>query len=170
MRLFIAIQLSEEMKAAVTDKMHALKKAGVKGSYIPSGNLHVTLAFIGETKETPAVKEALGTVQFKPFRLAFSEMGSFGDLLWVGLKGNQGLSGLVKDVRGALDTAGVEYDRKKFVPHITIVRKAFGRWQQVPPPKGEMMVKRVSLMKSEVKDGRRIYTEIYGVPEQEQRK
>lgn len=162
MRLFIAIQLSEEMKSSITGTMHELKKAGVRGSYVPTQNLHLTLAFIGETEDAAAVKEALSTVSFRPFRLALSDMGCFGDLIWVGLKGNQGLSAAVKSVRDALDSAGIGYDRKKFVPHITMVRKASGRWQQTPAPKGEMMVKKISLMKSEQKDGKRVYTELTG--------
>ena len=160
MRLFVAIELSNEMKSSITQTMHGLKKAGVKGSYVPSQNLHLTLAFIGEVKRNAAVKEALQTVKIKPFRLSLSEMGTFGDLLWVGLKGNQGLSAVVRDVRGALDAAGIDYDKKKFVPHITIIRKMNGNWKSVPAPKGEMMVKKISLMKSEVKDGKRVYTEI----------
>ena len=163
MRLFVAICLSDEMKASITETMHALKKAGVKGSYVPTRNLHLTLAFIGETDSAAAVKEALQAVRYKPFRLALSDMGCFGDLVWAGLKGNQGLSAAVKEVRGALDAAGIPYDRKKFVPHITLVRKAAGKWQQVRPPKGEMMVKKISLMKSEQKDGKRVYTEIFSV-------
>ena len=163
MRLFVAIRLSDEMKTSVTGMLHDLKKAGVKGSYVPAANLHLTLAFIGETKETGAVKDALRTVSFKPFRLALSEAGAFGDLVWVGMKGNQGLNGLARDVRAALTAAGIPFDSKKFVPHITIIRSAAGKWQSVPAPKGEMMVKSFSLMKSEVKDGRRVYTEIMSV-------
>ena len=160
MRLFVAIELSEEMKTAATETMHALKRQGVRGSYIPKQNLHVTLAFIGETKETGAVKDAMRAVSVKPFRLAYSDMGTFGDLLWAGIKGNQGLSAAAKDVRAALDAAGIEYDRKKYSPHITLIRKMSGNWKQVPAPKGEMMVKKISLMKSEVKDGKRVYTEV----------
>ncbi len=163
MRLFIAIRLSEELTASVTGTMHGLKKAGVKGSYVPSGNLHLTLAFLGEVQDRTPVEEALRTVRFRPFRLSLSGMGSFGDLLWVGLKGNQGLSGLVRDIRAALDAAGIEYDRGKFVPHITIIRRSSGKWQQVPAPRGEMMVRRVSLMRSEQKDGKRVYTEVYSI-------
>lgn len=163
MRLFIAIELSKELKTAVTGTMHELKKAGVKGNYVPVQNLHLTLAFIGETKESERIKEALQTVKVKPFRLTFSEMGSFGDLLWIGMKGNQGMSSAVKAVCGALDQAGIEYDRKKFVPHITIVRNAAGNYRQVKAPSGEMMAQKISLMKSEVKDGKRVYTEIFHV-------
>ena len=159
MRLFVAIQLTDEMRSSVTGTMHSLKRAGVKGSYVPTQNLHLTLAFIGETKEAEDVKTALQTVSVKPFRLSFSEMGTFGDLLWVGIKGNQGLNKLARDVRAALDEAGIPYDRKKFVPHITIIRRMAGKWKQVPAPKGEMMVKSISLMKSVEKDGRRVYIE-----------
>ena len=115
MRLFIAIQLSDEMKKSVISTMHELKKAGVKGSYVPSQNLHVTLAFIGETKDSGAVKDAMKTVFCKPFRMAFTDMGTFDNLLWV------------------------------------------------PAPKGEMMVKKVSLMKSDLKDGKRVYSEIFSI-------
>ena len=160
MRIFVAIPLNAEMKTAVTAAMHELKKAGVKGNYVPAQNLHLTLAFIGEWDDGPAVKDALRKVDFKPFRLTLSGMGSFEDVLWVGVKGNQGLGALEKAVRAALDEAGISYDRKKFVPHITVIRKAAGRWQQVKAPEGETMVKTFSLMKSEQKDGRVLYKEI----------
>ena len=160
MRLFVAIQLSDDMKKMITGTMHGLKKKGVKGRYVPAQNLHLTLAFIGEQSDPGPVKEALEKVSFKPFKLTLSNMGSFGDLLWVGMKGNQGLSALAASVREALDQARIPYDRKKFVPHITIIRKASGNWKQVPPPRGDMMVKKISLMKSTFKDGKPVYTEI----------
>jgi len=163
MRLFVAIQLSDEMKTSIIGTMHELKKAGVRGNYVPARNLHMTLAFIGETEDVGAVKKALSCMKYKPFRLSLSEVGNFGDLVWIGLKGNQGLAAVSKAVRDALDTAGINYDRKTFVPHITIIRNAAGRWQRLTPPVGSMMVKKISLMKSEVKDGKRVYTEIYSV-------
>lgn len=160
MRLFVAIRLSDELKKELTGTMHELKKQGVKGRYVPTVNLHMTLAFIGETTETEMVKAALASVTIKPFRLSLSEIGYFDDILWIGAKGNQGLSGAARSVREALDSAGISYDHKKFVPHITIIRKVSGSWKQVKAPKNEMMVKRISLMKSELKNGKRIYTEI----------
>jgi len=163
MRLFIAIMLSDEMKKAVTGTMHELKKADVRGSYVPAQNLHVTLAFIGETKDASAVKTAMQTLSCKPFRMAFAEMGVFDNLLWVGIKGNQGLNKLAKYVGTALDEAQIPYDRKKFVPHVTIIRNMGGPWKKVSPPKADMTVKKVSLMKSEQKNGKQVYTEIFSV-------
>ncbi len=160
MRLFVAIRLSDELLKALTGTMHDLKKLGVKGSYVPMQNLHLTLAFIGETENVSDVKAALKAITLKPFRLTLSDMGTFGDILWAGVKGNQGLSAAAKQVRDALDGAGIPYDRKKFEPHITLVRKMSGNRKGAAAPKGEMMVKAISLMKSSMKDGRRVYTEI----------
>ena len=160
MRLFVAVQLSDDMKKAVGGTLHELKQKGVKGNYIPLQNLHLTLAFIGETDDPGAVKDALKNISIKPFKLSFSEMGTFGDLLWAGMKGNQGLSNSAKAVREALDAAGIAYDRKKFTPHVTIIRKCAGNWKQVPAPKGEMTVKKLSLMKTTFKDGKPVYSEV----------
>ena len=160
MRLFVAIQLSDEMKKSITASLHDMKQKGIKWNYVPLQNLHLTLAFIGETDEPGKVKDALKNVQIKPFKLSLSEMGTFDDLLWVGIKGNQGLSAAAKTVRDALDSAGITYDRKSFEPHITIIRKLSGNWKQIPAPKGDMMVKKVSLMKTTFKDGKPVYSEV----------
>ena len=163
MRLFVAILLSDEMKQSVIGTMHELKKAGVNGRYVPAQNLHVTLAFLGETRDVEAVKAAMQTIVCKPFRMSFADMGVFTNLLWVGIKGNQGLNKLAKYVASALDAAQISYDRKKFVPHITIVRNMGGPWKKAAAPKGDMTVRKVSLMKSEQKDGKRVYTEVFSV-------
>jgi len=160
MRVFVAITLSNELKKTITGTLHDLKQKGIKGNYVPVQNLHLTLAFIGETDKPGDVKEALKNVSFKPFRLSLSDLGTFGDVLWVGVKGNQGLSAAAKSVRDALDAAGISYDCQKFVPHITLVRKAAGNWKQITAPKGEMTVTKISLMKSAVKNGKPVYTEL----------
>jgi len=163
MRLFIAICLSDQLKKSVTSTLHELKKAGVTGSYVPTANLHLTLAFIGERKNADEIKEALAGVKFKPFRLSFSGWGNFGDLLYIDVKGNQGLSAAVKSVREALDAAGIRYDAKKFTPHITLIRKLSGSWKTVRPPKGDMTADKISVMKSEERNGKRVYTELFSI-------
>lgn len=163
MRLFIAIRLTDEMKTAIAGTINELKKAGVRGRYVPPQNLHLTLAFIGEMDDPAPVEAALQSVTVRPFRLSLSEMGSFGNLLWIGLKGSRELYTATADVRTALDEAGIPYDRKKFVPHITILRKMTGTRDSVQAPKGEMTVRHISLMRSDVKDGKRIYTEVFSI-------
>ena len=163
MRLFVAIELDDDLKKPLTAYMHELKKKGVKGAYVPVQNLHLTLAFIGECESAQPVKDALKDIKIKPFRLSLSGLDTFGDILWAGVKGNQGLSGAAKAVRDALDSAGIPYDRKKFTPHITLIRKASGNFKGEAGPKGDMMVKGISLMKSQIKDGKPVYTRVCSI-------
>ena len=161
MRLFIAIRLSEEMKKALVSCMHDLKKQGVEGNYVPARNLHLTLAFIGEYSDPAQVKRVMESVPLPPFRLSLSEKGNFGNLLWAGVKGNQKLKTYVKDLRAALKAADIPFDDDRFVPHITLIRKASAKKPyQVHLPKAEMTVKQASLMKSETRDGKTVYREI----------
>lgn len=160
MRLFIAIELSDEMKKSLIGVMHELKQAGVKGQYAPAGNLHLTLAFVGETEELKTVRAAVEGIRFKPFHMTLSELGNFDDIIWAGAKGGQGIAELGREVRAALDEAGIPYDKKGFLPHITLVRKAAGNYRKTAVPKTSMMVKKITVMKSEVKDGKRKYSAV----------
>lgn len=161
MRLFVAIQLSDEMKKALVDCMHDLKKQGVDGKFVPAQNLHVTLAFIGEYDDPKKVKQVIDRVPLPEFRLSLSEKGNFGYLLWIGVKGNQKLKTYVKELREALAGSGIPCDRDKFVPHITLIRKSSAKKPyQVRVPKADMMVKKASLMKSERRDGKTVYKEL----------
>ena len=161
MRLFIAIQLSDEMKKSLVACMHDLKKQGVEGNYVPAQNLHMTLAFIGEYDDPSKVKEVIRRVPLPAFRLTLSEKGNFGNILWAGVKGNQKLKTYVKDLRAALSAEGIPFDTEKFVPHITLIRKVSAKKPyQVHLPKADMTVKKASLMKSEQKNGKMVYKEL----------
>ena len=161
MRLFIAIQLSEEMRKALVDCLHDLKKQGVEGNYVPAQNLHLTLAFIGEYRDPEQVKQILASVPLPAFRLEMKKKGNFGNILWAGVKGNQKLKTYVRDLRAALKNAGIPFEDDRFTPHITLIRKVSARSPyQVHLPKAEMEVKRASLMKSETKNGKVTYREV----------
>ena len=161
MRLFIAIRLSDEMKKALVTCMHDLKKQGIEGNYMPAQNLHMTLAFLGEYDDPSKVKEVIRKVPLPEFRLALSEKGNFGNILWAGVKGNQKLKTYVKDLRAALAAEGIPFDKEKFVPHITLIRKVSAKKPyQVHLPKADMTVKKASLMRSEQKNGKMVYKEL----------
>ena len=163
-RLFVAVTFPESVRKLLINTMHELKSKGVSGNYSAVQNLHMTLVFIGEVPSSEPVKRAMEAVPFSPFRLTLTEMGSFGDILWAGLKSGQKLKEFNQGLRKKLDEAGIPYDRKDLVPHITLVKKAS---RSCPPevklPRTELMVEKISLMKSEQKDGRTVYTEIFSV-------
>ena len=160
MRLFIAIRLSPEMKAALTDAQRAMFRRGVQGNFTSEENLHLTLAFIGEYPSAEAVMDALSGVVFTPFDLRLDGIGRFGDLWWAGLRESAALTAVVRRVRRALAEHAIPFDRKRFTPHITLLRKATRAAAEIPIAPAAMTVRTLSLMSSRRGRNGMIYTEL----------
>lgn len=164
MRLFISIQFEPNMIRALTDFQEELRKISAVGNYTKEENLHLTLAFIGEYGNPEDVLDAMENVDFQPFDIRLEGMGCFGDLLWVGVAGEEELSAVVKRLHHELADAGIPFDNKKFKPHVTMIRKVSFRTDQRLPLEHlrpeKMTVKRISLMKSERGKNGMVYTEI----------
>lgn len=164
MRLFIAIKFEEKILDSLTDFQDVLRGQGVSGNYTRRENLHITLAFIGDYGNPDEVLDVMDQVDFSPIKISFEGVGSFGDLFWVGLADNPKLTSYVKHLRRGLSDNSIPFDRKKFSPHITLIRKYScrgGRKISVPiPPMGTMTVTRISLMRSERGKNGMIYTEL----------
>lgn len=152
MRLFIAIEFNEEILQALINLQSEWEVLGVRGNITPVENLHLTLAFIGEYGNPTAVLEAMNSVPFSAFNVRLDGIGNFRDLYWAGIAQNVPLANYVRRLRKALAEHDVPFDRKKFSPHITLVRRAEfnGSMEELlkNPPSGEMEVKTVSLMSS----------------------
>ena len=164
MRLFIAIPLSNTAKDAVRQLQNTFRAAGVRGNYTSPENLHLTLAFIGEYGDPDKVLDALATVEFEPLPLVMDRLGRFDDLWWTGFADSPELNALVKRLRRALAEAGIPYDRKKFMPHVTILRRADvpsrDHLPQAQPRPQRMMAERVVLYCSTRGRSGMIYTEL----------
>ena len=167
MRLFIAIRLSDDMKDVLIHAQNEMYAHGLRGNYTKEENLHLTLAFIGEYPDLQPVMDALETVIFTPFELELCGMGCFGDLWWAGMMESPALNAVVRLIRKALGDAGIPFDRKRFTPHITIIRKACGRMPTIQIEKATMTVNGISLMRSDRGKNGMIYTEV-GMREAEQ--
>ena len=160
MRLFVAIRLSAEMQEALISAQNALYDRGVRGNFTAGENLHLTLAFIGEYPEAEPVLDALERVSFSPFELSPEGLGCFGDLWWAGLKGSAPLEALARWVRRALAEAEIPFDRKRFSPHVTLIRRASGKLPGIRIPPASMRVEAFSLMRSDRGKRGMIYTEL----------
>ena len=159
MRLFIAINLDDNIRNALAEMQDSMRRQGVRGNYTKIENLHLTLAFIGEYSDLDALNDALASVPLEPFRLALRGYGSFGNLYWAGLEDSDKLYAYIKRLRRALADRGIPSDRK-YSPHITLVRKASACPPRLRVPSVSMEVRRVSLMRSERGKNGMIYTEI----------
>ena len=162
MRLFIAIELKDRVKDELCMIQKRIKLQGMKGNFTTRENMHLTLAFIGEYSDPEQVSDALDDVVFEPVKLALDGFGCFRDLYWIGVKEEKGLVENVKRIRKALADSGIPFDRKKFVPHITLVRNMqYDR--ELPtdcPFPAAMDVEYISLMRSDRGKNGMIYTAI----------
>ena len=163
MRQFIALEPSPVFLSALEDLQDRLQAAGVTGRFREPSGLHLTLAFIGEWPEE--VTELLPEVR-KPFPLALSRLGFFpeANVLWAGVEPSEGLEHLAAGVRHSLAEAGISFDRKKFVPHITLARKpsvpAGVVLSEIPVPKASMIVEEICLYRSDPGKNGMVYTVI----------
>ena len=162
-RLFIAVQLSEEVRGEICRVQENLLRMGIRGNYTPRENLHLTLAFIGEYNDPERVLEIMNGINFEPLELRLDGMGCFGDLWWAGLETSTELQGYVRQLRHALAEAGIPFDRKRFSPHITVLRRASIELSRLPEISVEgigMVADHASLMRSDRGKRGMIYTEI----------
>ena len=162
MRLFIAIELSDEMRLVLKNIQRQMRRQGISGNFTPEENLHLTLAFIGDYPDPEPVLEVLDEVRMSPVELALNGYGNFGDLWWVGLQSSEALDSYVRQLRHNLAEAGIPFDRKRFTPHMTLVRRA--RYILLPElqiPKIRMVADHSSLFRSDRGKHGMIYTEIH---------
>ncbi|MBR6917373.1 MAG: RNA 2',3'-cyclic phosphodiesterase [Clostridia bacterium] len=150
MRLFAAIEFPDDVKRRLLEIQSDMRRLGVRGNYTKEDNFHITLAFIGEWSDPEQVICALDKIAFNRFEVALSGLGKFDALWWVGVSRTEELSSLALSVRDALGKAGIPYDKKKFSPHITLIRKpSSGALPEIDFPSIRISVGKVSLMRSD---------------------
>ena len=143
-----------------------LRTYGIRGRDTVPENMHLTLAFIGDYDDPEYVKGVVDSIEIRPFEISLKGVGAFGDLWWAGLENSAPLAAVSRRLRRALAEAGIPFDRKKFSPHITIIRRADGRLSDVPEEElaaisgVSMTVDHISLMRSDRGKHGMIYTEL----------
>jgi 2'-5' RNA ligase len=124
-RLFVAIPLPGQIRARLFDLM-----GGVAGArWLSEDQLHLTVRFIGEVDRHSAedVHAALAGVRHPRFEIALNGIGAFdrrgeATALWVGVAPHEPLKALHRKVDQAITRAGLDPERRAYVPHITLAR------------------------------------------------
>jgi 2'-5' RNA ligase len=130
MRLFVALELTEAVRAALRALVARLEPAGADLRWVRPDGMHLTLKFIGELPEAklPAIREALARVRSaRPVALEFRGLGYFPNerrprVFWVGVEASDNLPVLAADVEAALEPLGVPRESRPFAPHLTLGR------------------------------------------------
>lgn len=124
MRVFVAIDLPDHVRAEI----ETLQSALPTGRRVPAENLHLTLNFLGEQTED-AIEEAhqaLSTVNAPAFDLQLASVGSFGtrspQVIFAEVSQCPDLLELETRTTRSLRTSGLEFQKRRFRPHVTIAR------------------------------------------------
>lgn len=181
MRTFVAIELPERVKSAISELQQELKKSRADIRWVKPDNIHLTLKFLGDTDEkiigniVETVKEACSV--YGRFDLGTKGVGVFPDMraprvLWVGISDNATLTGLQKSIEDELAALGFSPEKRRFRPHLTLGRfkSSFGKeglYDKIEEHKnlnlGSIEVKSIFLIKSELTPYGAEYTKIAGI-------
>jgi len=124
-RLFVAVPLPGPVAARL-----AGLAGGVPGArWVPEGNLHITLRFIGEVdgRQAADIAETLAGVEGPAFEVAIEGVDIFGSrrdarLLYAGVTPKEPLKRLRDKIEAALQRDGLAAEERKFHPHVTLAR------------------------------------------------
>jgi len=124
MRLFLAIDLPEEVK----DDLAAVQGDLTVGRRTDPDTFHLTLAFLGDQDEAFAEELDLEMqgLSAPGFDLALAGFDTFGGttpaVLVAGVAEAGPVTELHRAVRRKVRAAGLELDRERFRPHVTVAR------------------------------------------------
>lgn len=125
MRLFVGLDLPWDLRERV-----AGLAGGIPGArWLPPENYHITLRFIGEVAAHQAeeIDHALAALKARGFSLSLTGVGTFAKAgrpvaLWVGVERNPQLDLLQSKIETACQRAGLDRERRRFAPHVTLAR------------------------------------------------
>ncbi|UMZ72816.1 RNA 2',3'-cyclic phosphodiesterase [Natranaerofaba carboxydovora] len=134
MRLFYAIFFDKKIIETLVQNQEYIKNYGINGRFVRRNKLHLTLKFLGETEEKNLlqIKNSVNPSEINPFKIKLSDLGVFPPkgrprVIWQGLEGEtekdaEEMLKLKNLLEENLEDLGFEKEKRKFKPHITLVR------------------------------------------------
>lgn len=131
MRIFVGIKLDEATRESIARELKPFKKVANSIRWTESGNIHLTMKFIGEVDDTMVTRIEKALLQVKsaadPFGLKISGFGKFpaGDdlhIFWAGVDDTPQLQTLFAWIENTLAPLGIARESRPFSPHITLGR------------------------------------------------
>jgi len=181
MRAFLAIPLSEEVRAAACASREVLAASGDGWRFVRDDGLHVTMRFLGELD--PSGRGALDTACLQavsvearlPLRLIGADVVPSRrrpKILWLGVV-DESAEGRLARLAGRLESAvrslGFPPEERPFSAHVTLARARRGTRVLIPPVEqigdlGSFVADRVVLYRSGLLPGGSVYHEEASYP------
>ncbi|MDE2522457.1 MAG: RNA 2',3'-cyclic phosphodiesterase [Methanocorpusculum sp.] len=175
-RTFIAVEPSDEIKAALAAAGHSLQGTPARITAVQAPLMHITLRFLGEISESeiPKITAALQGIRASPYQITVSGVGVFGRpprVIKADIADGGATADLARQIDALLLPLGISKDPKPFSPHLTIARVREFSPVLLPkitalksqPPFGTCTIGEVVLKKSTLTPSGPIYETIAGV-------
>ncbi len=132
MRLFVALDIDADIRQRITEFRSQMRSLAPDVRWVSPQTFHITLQFLGETKELDEIQHAMQTVRGAAIDLSFRNAGFFPSpkaprVFWVGIEADLRLQELVNAIGQAVQPLGFERDAGPFKPHLTLARAGSGR-------------------------------------------
>jgi len=178
-RTFIAVDLGEEIRAALAKAQRTLQRAHADVKWVNPKNIHLTLTFLGNIpidNIRPLEAAMEQTLQgLETFNLKVAGTGTFGKpkrprIIWSGIEESPPLLKLQEKTVEALRAVNIQFDAKPFSPHLTLGRVKSSKHisallEALEKDKdaefGSAEISEVLLIKSKLKPGGAEYTVLY---------
>lgn len=133
MRLFVAIDITEEIRKRIARFLEGVRRFAPDAKWVGPETFHITLKFIGErtAEDTERIRQVLQEIQAAPVALSFSGYGFFPNpnkarVFWTGIQADEHLAQLASAVDAATADLGIAREKAPFTPHLTLARARDG--------------------------------------------
>ncbi|MCL5100082.1 MAG: RNA 2',3'-cyclic phosphodiesterase [Candidatus Marsarchaeota archaeon] len=175
-RVFIGVELTRELSRSVHSAALALSMPGV--SIVQEENLHITLAFLGDTSAQvrERITSLLSDLEITPFLITVRGFGTFDAknprVVYAGIgEGSRELIEIYDSMLPVLKDIGMHVEERAYSPHITVARlhrrlgkssaeRLFAAIASVHEL-GSMRMPGVSLIRSELNQNGATYTRLF---------
>jgi 2'-5' RNA ligase len=167
-RLFLAINLTPQVRREVSAATAVLRECAPKASWVDESLLHLTLKFLGEQPEhrVDDIQAAVALVagRHRELVMALGGIGAFPNfrrarVVWMGIAQEARLELLHHDVEIECEKLGIEVEGRPFRPHLTLARvkhsltegevKALARAARETDYRTDFIVRSIDLMRSD---------------------
>lgn len=133
MRLFVALDIDENVRARIARFLDGVREFAPEARWVRPESLHVTLKFIGEKPEEAVaeVRAALQTIEIGVIEVNFRGYGFFPTprsprVFWIGVDGATTLAALATSVDEKLSLLGIPKEEHAYNAHLTLARGGGG--------------------------------------------